>query len=283
MKNSCTVTFLSFVTDENRQIRETLFRSCFPSFESLKEKNSGLDVFAASVDNFSTEDVREEIKRSRLLDMTYLLDRNMFDIALFCAGIDAANFFNTEYVLFTYDDFFIYRPESLTDCIEFMNDSGVDCVRVTEYSVSNRSNFDSSVTSKSVNPDAVRHFNMATGEKIEHKSAGKYGNSDFFLTNWHYTSRPSLWRVSSIQKMLNGIHSFHVLQGFEGHMIKLCNESQIKFATLDSGMMRTFPVNLSARTSPGFVKTIDETSHRVESDTIWSEIKKCKTVKSERQ
>lgn len=278
MKNKCTVAFLSFVTEGNRHLREALFFDCFRSFEKIKSENADLELNLVSVDNSSISDVREIIKKSDHIDSRYLLDVNMFDTALFFSGLDAASFSNSDYVLFTYDDFFIYNPASLSDTIKFMDLSGADCCRVTEYDVKNTQKFNSEITPKNVNPDAIRHSNTVTGQRIDHTFSCRFGDSEFYLTNWHYTSRPCVWRASKLREIMSGFVDLKILQGFEKVMVRACHDSGTVFATLDKGMMRTYPVQLSARTSPEIVRKIDESDYTISLEDMKETINRCREI-----
>jgi len=280
MKTKCIAVFLSFVTDGNRTLREDLFNECFPSFERIKLENKDLDLSLVAVDNMSVNSVRERTNKSNILDLFYLLDKNMFDTALFCAGLDAAEISGAEYALFTYDDFLVHRPSALSDVIQFMKSSGADCCRITDYDVSDSRRFNSDITPKSVNPDAIRHLNTATGQKVEHTFFGKFGQSEFYFTNWHYTSRPCVWKISKLREVMSKTDNLKVLQGFEGFMVKACQDSGVLFATLDKGMMRTFSVQLSARTSPDFVKRVDEANHVVHQTDMKETLVRCRSIRA---
>jgi hypothetical protein len=279
MKNKCTAVFLSFVTEGNKGLRQKLFFDCFPTFESIKSENARIDLQLVAVDNVSIPEARERIEASNSVDVSYLLDKNMFDTALFCAGLDAAEIHKSDYVLFTYDDFFVFNPAALSDVVHFMEVSNADCCRVTEYDVRDSRRFNSEFTPKTVNPDAIRHSNTATGQKIDHKFFGKFGESEFYLTNWHYTSRPCVWRASKLKEVMSKSNDLKILQGFEGFMVSACQDSGVVFATLDKGMMRTFPVQLSARTSPDFAKRVDEVSHTVAREEMNQTLERCRITK----
>lgn len=272
MRKKCTAAFLSFVTPENQDIRERLFNECFPRFEELKEKNPNLEINLAVVDNRSVESVREKIIKSQKIDVKYLLRKNMFDIALFFAGLDAAKDNESEFVLFTYDDFFIYDHEALTSAVEFASNSEIDCIRVTEYSVRNSRMYDTAFTPKTQNPDSIRHVNLSTGAPVVHTLEKEHMGRFYYTSNWHYTSRPCIWRTSSLRKILDSTDRVKILQGFEGFMAEECQKRKIRFGTLDTGMMKTYPINLSARTAPDFVKKFNESSHTILREEVKAEI-----------
>jgi len=284
MKNKCTAAFLSFVTEGNKSIREDLFLSCFDEFEKIKDQNVSLDLTTVVVDNFSIGSVREKIRSSKCVDAFYLLDKNMFDTALYCAGIESSEESESDYVLFLHDDDFIYNLQALSDTVAFMEASKADCCRVSEYDVENIKRFDSEFTPKSSNPDAIRHTNTATGQKITHSCFGRFGSSDFYLTNWHYTSRPCVWRSSKLKEVMSKSDNFKILQGFEGFMVKACQEAGVVFSTLDKGMMRTFPVHLSARTSSDFhSKKVDESSYCISQEDMREALARCKVLNSKKE
>lgn len=276
MRKKCTAAFLSFVTEGNKGIRKNLFDECFPEFEKIKEINTDLDVQLVAIDNDSIGAVKESIIRSSKIDIKYVLTKNMFDVALFYAGLEASKDFGSDYILFTYDDFFIYDHSSLQDIVEFMDERQLDCIRVTEYSVDNSAKFDTRFTSKSENPDAIRHTNTATGKPVQHFLEMTKKERRFYRSNWHYTSRPCVWRSSTLRSILDSVENVKILQGFESFMVEECQKRGVKFATFDVGMMRTYPVSLSARTSPDFVKKVDEIRHTVNVIDMKEEINKAR-------
>jgi len=70
----------------------------------------------------------------------------------------------------------------------------------------------------------------------------------FYKNNWHYTSRPTVWRTDLLSKVLKSQgHTSAALQGFEGWAGKAFQKESLTVGVLDKGMVKTTPVVNSAR------------------------------------
>ena len=86
-------------------------------------------------------------------------------------------------------------------------DSNLDvhCLRIPLYDFNNKAEFDPDFTPKSINPDAVRHFNTVTNKRVEWSGPTIIGGKTFYHNNWHYTSRPTLWRTDVLMSLFEGV------------------------------------------------------------------------------
>jgi len=153
-----------------------------------------------------------------------------------------------EYMCILYDDFIVYDP-ALKDVTEFLEkNQDTSCVRIPAYDFNDKRKYDADVTSKSTNPDAIRHYNSVTKKSLVWEGPFSVGNHYFYKNNWHYTSRPCVWRTSFFETVLETQgQSSKVLQGFEAWATTQFESFSIKTGVLDKGMIKTTPVSRSAR------------------------------------
>ena len=92
---------------------------------------------------------------------------------------------------------------AINDVIEFLEQhQDVSCVRLPSYDFKNKSKYDSDITPKSINPDSIRHYNSITGKSLIWEGPFQFGEHSFYKNNWHYTSRPCVWRRSFFEKVI---------------------------------------------------------------------------------
>ncbi len=246
MKNSKTlIGYLTYINEKNKSFRLKHFNDSLESFSRLFETS-----ITVSIDNNSLIEVRDKLKQSNF-DKCFHFSENYFDIALFYVAFWEAKRLGKEYVLFAYDDFIAF-PSSflmLNDAEIFMDKTlDVGCTRITSYCFDDPS-FDSRITPKSKNPDAVRHFNTVSNSQLNWSNPQQAGLSLFKKTNWHYTSRPTLWRTAILEKILESIDEIPILQGFEQYACDKFNSFNLLTGVMNLGMMKTTNVSDSARTN----------------------------------
>ena len=99
-----------------------------------------------------------------------------------------------------------------------------------------------------INPDSIRHFNFVTNKRLNWEGPFCAGNHDFYKNNWHYTSRPIIWRRDFFESVLTTQGNISkILQGFEGWAQPAFEKAGLKTGVLDKGMVKTTPVARSAR------------------------------------
>lgn len=239
-----TVGYLSYITEKNKKSRFDDFSKSLESLCILRSHNVNL----LSIDNSSIDDAKNILRNSKIFSRLFHYKKNYFDISLFYTAIWEAERNKSEYVCFLYDDFIVY-DNAFEDIIHFMDSNqNVSCTRITAYDFDKKDLYDADKTPKSKNPDSVRHYNSVTGQKLAWSNPYSIGNHRFFINNWHYTSRPTVWRTSFISKILDlqQIDSF-VLQGFEKWATEKFQSNGLVTGVLDIGMVRTTPIEKSAR------------------------------------
>lgn len=237
--------YLTYVNHKNYAYRLEDFKFSLDSFLKIQNKNCEF----LSVDNLSLDEVKGSFPANWL---KFHYSKNFFDIALFYTTVWYANKNKIPYVLFSYDDFIVENQEGLNDVITFMDENpDVHCTRVTAYDFENSFKYDSSKTPKQINPDAIRHFNDVTNEVLRWSEKISIGNSNFYKNNWHYTSRPCVWRTDVFLNALenSGLENIPILQGFEGWAKTYFNKIGLVTGVMDGGIMRTTDVRRSARTN----------------------------------
>ena len=239
-----TIGYLTYVTQKNKDNRLLDF---YNSLESLKTFKSDQIEFI-SIDNSSIDEVKNKLKSSDRFSEFFHYKRNHFDVALFYTTAWYARDNNIDYMCFLYDDFIAY-DDAFDEVISFMDQNqDVSCVRIPAYDFNQNHLYDADKTPKSINPDSIRHYNSVTNKKLKWEGPFEVGNSTFYKNNWHYTSRPIVWRTSLFNKIieLQG-NTSKVLQGFEAWAAPAFEKEKIKTGVLDKGMVKTTPVDHSAR------------------------------------
>lgn len=240
--------YLSYVNSANYAYRHEDFNS---SIRSLEELLDDTEVSLVSVDNSSEADVRTTLAQTHKFDKLFHYKKNYFDLALFYSALWHAKDRDLEYVAFLYDDSILIDDVNAFHAVEQFMDAypEVACTRLSAWSFDNMSAYDSNVTPKSKNPDAVRHRNEVTGEALVWDGPFEHGGKRFYKCKWHYTSRPTMWRVSELEKLMPSSGEIGMLQAHEGEMMRRCQEAGIVFGALDGGLVRTTDVKRSARTN----------------------------------
>jgi hypothetical protein len=255
--NEILIGYLTYINDINSSYRYDDFIRSLSSLKSWKNQT------IISIDNNSNDDVKNNLKNSGLFSHYFHYNKNYYDIVLFYTSYWYASEINSKYVLFTYDDFILHDADAIKNCISFMdNNPDIACTRITDYFYENQRLYDADRTSKRNNPDAVRHYNNVSNEKLTWEGPIKVGNYNFYKNNWHYTSRPAIWRVNNLQKILPITSTVPVLQKFEGYVMKEFHKLGLKVGVLDKGMLRSSPTTRSART----MELKSDVEHSIEVD-----------------
>ena len=245
MKKKILLSYLSYVNENNKDRRLHIFKETFKEFSKLKnDKHLSL----LSIDNNSSEDIKSLLKDSHVFNYVIHLENNMYDLANLYLTAKTASELDYEYMMYCYDDFVFYDYNFAKDCIEFMdNYSEVQSMRMPWYEFKNSNYFNTNYTSKQENPDAVRHYNQMKLKKVGKaeltvdKNAVLLGDHQFRRADWHYTSRPTLWRTSFFFSLFESLgESLPVMQNFEGKAMKYFYEKGHLSSFIDGGVARTF-------------------------------------------
>jgi len=236
--------YLTYVTEKNKSVRLSDFYKSLKSLSLLDKQISDI----ISIDNSSIFEVRDALSKNETFDFKFHYEKNFYDVALFYTTMWYAKINCLDYVCFLYDDFIVY-DDALQDSIAFLDSNNeVSCVRIPAYDFANQKYFDVNFTPKSINPDSVRHYNSVTSEELNWQGPFNVKNHNFYVNNWHYTSRPTIWRREYFEKILDSQGSTSkVLQGFETWACKAFFNANLKTGVLDKGMVKTTPVSNSAR------------------------------------
>lgn len=231
--------YLSFITEKNKKLRFDDFKASIDSLHKLNRYE------IISIDNASVDEAKAVIEQSQCFSKRFFLEKNLYDIALFFFTMKYAIANNKKYVAFLYDDFII-SDDKIESCIKFLDhNNDVGCVRIPAYKKDDQY-YDCDKTPKSINPDSVRHNNCITSQKLTWDGPIDVDGNIFWTNNWHYTSRPSIWRVSIISKFFED-DRIPVLQEFEKKAGDIFASMRMKVGVLDGGMMKTTDTRKSAR------------------------------------
>ena len=235
-KDILAVGYLTYVTEENKNRRYKNFKKSLNSLSLLKDEPSHIVLF----DNDSCTEAKKDLDRSLIFDKKFFLDSNFMDISVLYGISKYAKENNFKYCLYMYDDFIITNSSFIDDCLSFMEMySEAHCLRIPSWSWDNIDFFNSAITPKSKNPDSVRHYNTVTGDLLEFLDAGTVGKSRFFINNWHYTSRPTIWRTDVLFSIFENIDEIPVMQNFEALACNKFQKLPIVCGVLDGGAMQT--------------------------------------------
>lgn len=266
------VGYLTYINEVNERKRLQDFNNSLKSMSLLK--NEKLEFI--SVDNNSTNEVRESLLKNELFSRHFHYKKNYFDVALFYTTTWYADQISADYVCFLYDDFIVY-DNAVDDVIQFMDSNPeVSCTRIPIYDFNNKNLFDSEFTSKSINPDAIRHYNYVLNKELSWEGPFRVGNHDFYKNNWHYTSRPTVWRTKPfIESLKKQGEMSKVLQGFEKWAYSAFRNLTV--GVLDGGMAKTTPLANSARGLE--IHPSKEVSLEISVDSMFDEFKSLKEIK----
>jgi len=267
------VGYLSYLTEANKNQRLNDFYVSVDSMSLFKSNQIEL----ISIDNSSIDEAKQKLISSPRFSHHFHYKNNHYDVAMFYTTMWHATKSSADYICFLYDDFIAY-DDAFDDVIKFMDENlDVSCVRIPAYNYENKQLFDSQITSKSENPDSIRHYNFVTNAELVWNGPIRVGHHNFYKNNWHYTSRPMVWRNDFFRKVLEsqGDHS-NILQGFESWACKAFNNANLVTGVLDKGMVKTTPVSRSARgleLPPSKEKDI-----KISVDLLFNEYKKIKGI-----
>ncbi len=229
--------YLCYLNDSNKHRRGSNFYKSLRSMSLLANQ----DCTVVAINNTCSVEVEEQVAAQSGIDETISLDHNLWDVSVIYASAKLSQIRGLDYCCYMYDDFVVYHDNFIADCIEFMDThSDVACLRIPNYSFDDKEKFDSNVTPKSVNPDALRHYNTVTNRGLSWEGPFKIGGNVFYKNNWHYTSRPTIWRSNLLLSFFDDLESVPVMQDFERLGCEKLYSSGLKTGVLDGGSMHTF-------------------------------------------
>jgi hypothetical protein len=272
MSEKHTLIWLSYLTKDNFESRKNRFLQSLISLQGFDENKTNIIIVDNSEeDNYSTIELKNQYLSHASL---FKANNEWCDIAAhFIGSIASLN----GYFTYSYDDFVFYNTNFLDDIKEMMDkNTEISCCRITKFDVSNLNKFDANITSKEENPEAVRLNNTARQEKFYLEKL----DNKFYKTNLRPTSRPTFWRNSSFQKMVEfylqfGKNTqgslFPTLQQFEQLMYDYCDlNKNWQSAVFDIGSCYTFPQSTSVRINKGL--GISKKSPVADIKTLWTNL-----------
>ena len=246
MTEKILVSYLSYVNNENNDRREVIFNTTLESLKKLKKNDKSLSFLA--IDNNSNQSTVSKLKNSEIFDYSIYLSKNYYDMSLLYYTAKVAIEKNIKYILYSYDDFEFYDFNFGSACINFLeNNLDVASIRMPICDIDNMHLYNADITSKRINPDATRHYNQPARNQLDDYSLNIEGpftheDKDFYKANWHYTSRPTLWRTECFAKIFEDIPSdkMPVMQAFEGFAMKYFYKQGMKSSFINMGVSKTF-------------------------------------------
>ncbi len=237
--------YLTYVNERNSRYRLDDFKQSIASLPSLVLGSNEI----VHVDNASTYEVNDRCNNCGIFSKYFHYSTNFVDVALFYTALWRAKSVGADYVGFLYDDSIVADKDAIPACVDFLDaNPEVACLRVAKYERGDRA-YDTQYTSKANNPDSVRHFNSQTHVPLVWSDPLSVGGRTFYKNNWHYSSRPCIWRVTSFEHMVEGLTSVPILQGFEKHCMERYEHHKMVTGVLDGGLVYTTTVKNSARTN----------------------------------
>jgi len=252
MKDKILIACLFYINDSNKRFR---ISNCLKSLDSLcKIDKTHCDIIA--VCNNCSPSFSRRISQEKTFDETIILKKNFWDISVIYTSSFLALSRQYKYCLYTYDDFVFYKYDFVQPCINFLNSNeDTSCIRIPYWNFNKMDNFNSEKTPKSVNPDSVRHYqntgfdeknvNCTSSAKLSWDGPIKSMNYNFYKTNWHYVSRPTIWRSEVLHSFFD--EQSPVMQRFECRAGEKFHNLNKKTGVLDGGCCHTFKE--SARSS----------------------------------
>lgn len=237
--------WLSWLTEENFARRHRMVEESARSLSIIKNDVSEIIVLN---NGELTPHLPEKIK-------TFSLGKNYYDVAIQFFSYLYAREQKLPYFAFAFDDFLFYK-DSFQDAVEFMDkNEKVSCMRLTRYETNNRF-FNSQITAKSINPEAVSHLEGAGDSivKTPLRQTGPIdvGNTQFYLSNWRPISRPTLWRTKAYENFVDfSCKDFPVMQSYEARMHSIADRLGVnnlyESAYIEGGICCTYPTSTSER------------------------------------
>ena len=238
-KDKLLIGYLCYLNDSNQHRRINNFEKSVTSLSLLQEQPC--DVIA--VMNDCNMRAHEMIAAQTGIDEIVTFKENMWDICVIYVCAKLAKQRGYEYCCYTYDDFVIFDKDFVGASLSFMkNNDDVGCLRIPYYEYNKMHIFDSEITPKSINPDAVRHYSNNHVQKAPLFWEGPFaeGNQVFYKNNWHYTSRPCIWKTEVLLSFFENVDEVPVTQPFEKYAAIKFHETKLKTGVLDKGAMYTF-------------------------------------------
>ena len=230
--------YLTYINKENFSRRKENFLKSIDSFKKIKNKNKNITI--VNFDNNSCKDIKKIIYDSNVFDKVYFFNDNFYDISVLFGTYFYGKINGFKYMIYTYDDILYLDKEFLLSCEKLLdNNAEIDCIRLCDYE-KNNPHYNTRYTSKQINPDAINHYvSHKNNASITWFSKELIDNNEFNISDWHYTSRTSMFRIKSFEKLLNENKILPVLSFFERYAYNFYKNNEIKTGVIEKGPFKT--------------------------------------------
>ena len=227
--------YLTFINESNMTRRYKNFQQSLASLNLIKNQ----DCDTVSFDNNSCQSIKDELVKFKFNYYCHF-NSNYYDLSVLYGTYYLARKLKYDYMLYAYDDIMLFNNDFIKDSVLFLDKNiDVDCVRVCEYR-RNDKNFNTRHVIKQKNPDAINHWaSHKNNSPLSWEMSQQFGKNTFHINDWHYTSRSTIFRVNSFEKMITGYDRLPVLNFFEGHAYSYNKAHGIKTGILEGGAFRT--------------------------------------------
>ena len=223
---------LSYCDSKKTPDRFLRLKESVASMKLLKNDNNYMFLW----DNNSSDDVKKFLSHCDFFDDMFFSEKNLMDNAAITLLNIKAKELNAPFVTFLCHDSLVYDHQAIPHCFEFLT-SNTDCgyVRVLKYEIDKWFNYDKIHKNQNTDiPNAQRHYNNISKEKLTWEKAGNFGNYRFFKNNWHWTFFPNVCRSDVFDKMVPK-SDCGPMQELEGRMMKNYHSLNLKTGVLDMG------------------------------------------------
>lgn len=236
-KKLCTVGLISWCDINKYPKRFEVFKQCLSAFHKYIPRDICETVI---VDNGSSDEVVDYIKKNEFFDKRIILKKNIQDIGAYAVLGKVCEDNKTEYFLPIENDYVFFRGDFIKPCIDMLRRtprSGY--VRLLKFEHSNIDKYDKekNLKLKRYNPNAVRMLNYISGEKLFW--AGPIVDdlqNTFFINNWHWQTFGSLISIKLWNKIfVNLSGKVPAYQHAELAMMEKFQKLNLQTLVLDGG------------------------------------------------
>lgn len=245
---------LVYLNDKVFDRRIDMCRESLTSFRTFGPQKDHVDLIF--VNNGDDPRVKQELDEHVAVDYTLLnLGKNFYDVSVHLCSYWHAKETGARYFAYTYDDFVFYDDFWVKYAVDFMEQfNNVSCIRLPKY-VYGDPYYDTVVTSKHTNPEAVRHEDGAGGNALQMINVDAPNDRkspyQFYVSNWRPNSRPMMWRTEKFGELIEQFQEkLPVMQPFELLMYNWADFNKNTWCSgfINRGVCHTFPTETSERT-----------------------------------
>lgn len=239
-KKNCTVGIISWCDSKRFPRRFKVFKECIEAFKKYVPSDFCRTVI---VDNYSSNDVTSYIKSLDCFDKKIFLPKNIQDIGAYAVLAKICRDFKTEYFLPIENDYVFFREDFIKPSIAMLEKTpNCGYVRQLKFEFKTKDVYDKVKNTKvgKNNPNAVRMYNLITGEKLFWAGPilDSWGNS-YYINNWHWMTFGSLVSIETWEKIFPKLSGKIPAYQF-GELAMMQNYQKLELQTLvlDGGSFR---------------------------------------------